>query len=404
MSVLAILARHGRLYKHRKPVESPERASPSRVLDRSLVRAALANRRSAAITESSTPGGPFDSLNLGALRAFFGRSAAHEGCHMHRIRTISAFVGRWFAVIVLAAGAVALAVPEAFTGLTVVVPWLLAVIMLGMGLTLRPVDFAIVAKRPWPLLLGVAAQYVVMPLLGLGIAVALDLSPLLTAGMILVGASPGGTASNVMVYLSRGDTALSVAMTTVSTLLAPILTPALVLVLAGEFLPVDPGALVISILQIVLVPVLLGLLLRLFLPRQVERFLDVLPLVSVTGVTVVVVAVVAASSSTILSIGILVVVAVILHNSLGLGLGYLIGRVFGLPVASRRALSIEVGMQNSGLAAALAVAHFNPVAALPAAIFSVWHNVSGSLLASYWSRKGLSVEERSVPELSRTSA
>ncbi|KGJ79125.1 Bile acid:sodium symporter [Cryobacterium roopkundense] len=323
---------------------------------------------------------------------------------MHRIRAVSAFVGRWFALIVLAAGGLALAVPGAFSGMTVAIPCLLSVIMLGMGMTLRPVDFAIVAKRPWPLLLGVAAQYVVMPLLGLGIAVALDLSPLLTAGMILVGASPGGTASNVMVYLSKGDTALSVAMTTVSTLLAPILTPLLVLLLAREILPVDPGALFISILQIVLVPVLAGLLLRLFLPRLVEKLLDVLPLVSVAGITVVVMAVVAASSSTLLSIGILVVVAVVLHNSLGLTLGYLIGRVFGLPIASRRAISIEVGMQNSGLAAALAVAHFNPVAALPAAIFSVWHNVSGSLLASYWSRRALPADATPAPELSRTSA
>jgi len=321
---------------------------------------------------------------------------------MDRIRTISTFIGRWFALIVLAAGGLALAVPSAFSGLTVAIPWLLAVIMLGMGMTLRPADFAIVAKRPWPLLLGVAAQYVVMPLLGLGIAVALDLSPLLTAGMILVGASPGGTSSNVMVYLSKGDTALSVAMTTVSTLLAPILTPLLVLVLAGEILPVDPGALFVSILKIVLVPVLAGLLLRMLLPRLVGQLLDVLPLVSVAGITVVVMAVVAASSSTLLSIGILVVVAVVLHNSLGFGLGYLIGRVFRLPIASRRAISIEVGMQNSGLAAALAVAHFNPVAALPAAIFSVWHNVSGSVLAGYWSRKTVPADEAPAPELSRT--
>lgn len=308
---------------------------------------------------------------------------------MPRLRKVSAFVGRWFALIVLAAGGIALAAPGAFAGLTVAIPWLLAVIMLGMGMTLRPVDFAIVAKRPWALLLGVAAQYVVMPSLALGIALALDLSPMLTAGMILVGASPGGTASNVMVYLSKGDTALSVAMTTVSTLLAPILTPMLVLLLAGRFLPVDAGALFMSIIQIVLAPVLLGLLLRLTVPKLIDRLLDVLPLVSVAGITLVVAAVVAASAPTIMSIGILVVVAVALHNSLGLALGYLIARIFRLPIAGRRAISIEVGMQNSGLAAALAVAHFNPVAALPAAVFSVWHNISGSLLASYWARKGL---------------
>ena len=312
---------------------------------------------------------------------------------MPRIRLISSFVGRWFALIVLAAGGLALAVPAAFSGLTVTIPWLLAVIMLGMGMTLRPVDFAIVAKRPWALILGVATQYIVMPLLALLIAITLDLSPMLTAGMILVGAAPGGTASNVMVYLSKGDTALSVAMTSVSTLLAPLLTPMLVLVLAGEFLPVDAGALFVSIVQIVLVPVLLGLFLRMAFPRFIERFLDLLPLVSVAGITVVVAAVIAASSSTIMSIGVLVVVAVVLHNSLGLAMGYLIGRIFRLPTAGRRALSFEVGMQNSGLAASLAVAHFNPVAALPAAIFSVWHNISGSLLASYWARKDLPAAE-----------
>ncbi|MPY85919.1 MAG: bile acid:sodium symporter family protein, partial [Actinophytocola sp.] len=144
---------------------------------------------------------------------------------METVRRISGFVGRWFALIVVAAGAVALAAPGAFAGGEEAVPWLLAVIMLGMGLTLRPVDFAIVAKRPWALLIGVAAQYVLMPLIAFGIAHALNLSPYLAAGIILVGAAPGGTASNVMVYLSRGDTALSVAMTTVSTLLAPVLTP-----------------------------------------------------------------------------------------------------------------------------------------------------------------------------------
>ena len=322
---------------------------------------------------------------------------------MYRIKIVSAFVGRWFAVIVLAAGALALAVPDAFSGLTVAIPWLLSVIMLGMGMTLRPVDFAIIARRPWALLLGVAAQFFVMPLLGFGIAVALGLSPMLTAGMILVGSVPGGTASNVMVYLSKGDTALSVAMTSVSTLLAPVLTPLLVLLLVGESLPVDAGALFVSIVQIVLVPVVLGLVLRMIVPRLVERFLDVLPLLSVAGITVVVAAVIAASASTLLSIGVLVIVAVILHNSLGLTLGYYIGRLFGLPVASRRALSFEVGMQNSGLAAALAVAHFNPVAALPAAIFSVWHNVSGSVLASYWARKGLPSDEvsKSLPVTTR---
>jgi BASS family bile acid:Na+ symporter len=303
------------------------------------------------------------------------------------ITAVSTFVGRWFALIVLVAGAIALAVPDAFAGGTVAVPYLLMIIMLGMGMTLRPSDFAIVARRPWALLLGVAAQYLVMPSAAWVLARVLDLPPTLAAGLILVGAAPGGTASNVMVYLSKGDTALSVAMTSVSTLLAPLLTPLLVLALAGEYLPVDAGALFVSIVQIVLVPVLLGVVLRSVLPRVIERIVPALPLLSVVAITAVVVTVVAASATTILSVGWLVVLAVVLHNGLGYGLGYAIARACRLEVAGRRAVSIEVGMQNSGLAAALATAQFTPAAALPAAIFSVWHNVSGSLLASYWSRR-----------------
>lgn len=315
---------------------------------------------------------------------------------MNTLSQISNLVGRWFALIVLAAGALALGTPDTFSGWGPAVPWLLTVIMLGMGMTLRPVDFALISQRPWALLLGVLAQYTVMPLLGWGIAHALGLSAVLTTGMILVGCAPGGTASNVMVYLAKGDTALSVAMTSVSTLLAPLITPVLVLALVGEDLPVGAGDLVVSIVKIVLVPVVLGLALRLVLPRVVDRILPALPLVSVLGITGVVLAVVAGSASTLRTVGLLVVLAVVLHNLAGLGLGYAIGRACRLPQSSRRAVSIEVGMQNSGLAAALATVHFAPAAALPAAVFSVWHNVSGSLLASYWSRRPLT-DESAVP-------
>ena len=311
---------------------------------------------------------------------------------MTNLKTISAFTGKWFALIVVAAGAIALITPDTFSGGSKAVPWLLSIIMLGMGMTLKLSDFAIVARRPWALLLGVAAQFVVMPLLGFGIANVLGLSAELTAGMVLVGSAPGGTASNVMVYLAKGDTALSVAMTSVSTLLAPILTPLLVLWLAGAYLPVDAGGLFVSILQIVLVPVILGVVLRLLFPALIDRVLHALPLISVAGITAVVVIVVAGSAPTLLSIGALIVVAVVLHNCLGLAVGYGIGKSCGLDNASRRAISIEVGMQNSGLAAALASVHFTPAAALPAAIFSVWHNVSGSLLASYWSRRTVNAD------------
>ncbi|MEJ5866940.1 bile acid:sodium symporter family protein [Pseudokineococcus sp. 5B2Z-1] len=306
---------------------------------------------------------------------------------MRALVRVAEVVGRWFALLVVGGLVLGLLLPGPTASLAPQVPLLLGVIMFGMGLTLRPADFAVLGRRPRAVLVGVLAQYTVMPLLGWAVARALDLDPLLVVGMVLVGASPGGTASNVVVHLARGDVALSVAMTTVSTLLAPVLTPLLVLWLVGSTLDVQASSLVVSILQVVLVPVLAGALVRRLAPGFVERALPLLPLVSVLGIVVVVAAVVGANADAVRSAGLLVLVAVVLHNLLGLALGRLVGRVTGVGEAASRAVSIEVGMQNSGLAAALATAHFAPLAALPAALFSVWHNLSGSTLASFWARR-----------------
>lgn len=306
---------------------------------------------------------------------------------MEQVKAVSDFVGRWFAVIVIVAGAVALGLPDVFSVLEPAVPWLLALIMFGMGLTLRGADFTYIARRPGALAIGVAAQFLVMPAAGWAIATAFQLPPELAVGVLLVASAPGGTASNVMVYLSGGDTALSVAMTSVSTLLAPLCTPLLILTLAGEYLPVSFAELFVSILQVVLVPVLLGLLARRFAGNLVSKCVPALPLVSVTGIMLVVMAVVAGSAADLATVGLLALITVVLHNGVALLLGYFAARVSGLDETARRAVSIEVGMQNSGLAASLATTHFSPVAALPAAIFSVWHNISGSLLASYWARR-----------------
>ncbi|SHK48728.1 bile acid:Na+ symporter, BASS family [Nocardiopsis flavescens] len=316
---------------------------------------------------------------------------------MNLIKNIADFTGRWFAVLVLGGAVLGLALPAATAHITPYISLLLAVIMFGMGLTMRPADFAIVARHPKAVLLGVLAQYTVMPLLGWGIAHLLGLPPLLTVGMILVGASPGGTASNVIVYLARGDVALSVAMTSISTVLAPLLTPLLVLGLAGSTLPVAAGDLFLSILQIVLGPVVAGLLLRMAAPALVERLLPAMPLVSVTGIVIVVAGIVGANAGAVLGTGLLVALAVVLHNGLGLGLGYLVGTLGRLPDSARRAVSVEVGMQNSGLAVALATAHFSPLAALPGALFSVWHNLSGSALATYWARRAPKDEPAPTP-------
>ncbi|MEN5074397.1 bile acid:sodium symporter family protein [Isoptericola cucumis] len=314
------------------------------------------------------------------------------------MRKVAELAGRWFAVLVLLGGIAGLAAPTALEPIAGHIPLLLGIIMFGMGLTLRGADFVLVLRRPWAVLLGVVCQFTIMPLLAWGIGHLFGLDGAAMIGMILVGAAPGGTASNVIVYLAKGDTALSVTLTSVSTLLAPLLTPALVLWLAGTDLDVTYGSLVGSIVQVVLIPVLAGLLVRAFAGGLVERYmLPYLPLVSVAGIVVVVAGIVAANADAVLSTGLLVALAVILHNGLGLLLGYGAARAAGLEETARRAVSVEVGMQNSGLAASLATTHFTPAAALPAALFSVWHNISGSLLASHWARRPVREPARAEP-------
>lgn len=297
-----------------------------------------------------------------------------------------------FPLLVVIAGVAGFLLPGAFKPLAPSVPWLLGIIMFCMGLTLTPPDFSSVARRPWAVALGIIAHYVIMPGAGWLIATALQLPPELAAGVILVGCAPSGTASNVMAFLAKGDVALSVAVATVSTLIAPLLTPALTLLLAGAFLNVDAGGMVLDIVKTVLVPVVLGLLVRLFLKRAVRFVLPVLPWVSAAVIALIVAVVVAGSAGKILAAGGIVFLAVVLHNGFGLGLGYLAGKLGRLDSKARRALAFEVGMQNSGLAATLATAHFTPLAALPSAVFSLWHNVSGAVVAAWMARRPLPAE------------
>ncbi|MET9412851.1 bile acid:sodium symporter family protein [Streptomyces klenkii] len=292
-----------------------------------------------------------------------------------------------FPLLVVAAGALGLAAPSHFTGWAPAVPYLLGVVMFTMGLTLTGDDFRAVAKRPWAVGLGLAAHYVIMPGLGWLIATALGLPPQLAAGVILVGCAPSGTASNVVTYLARGDVALSVSVATVSTLVAPLVTPPLTLLLADRFLDVDAGAMFTDILKTVLVPVVGGALVRMAAGRRVAKVLGVLPSLSALTIAVLVLIVVSGSAARIKDAAALVLLAVVLHNGLGLALGYAAGRLARLGGPSSRAMAFEVGMQNSGLAASLATAHFSPAAALPAAVFSVWHNVSGSVVAAWMSRR-----------------
>ncbi|GAA2978661.1 MULTISPECIES: bile acid:sodium symporter family protein [Streptomyces] len=290
-----------------------------------------------------------------------------------------------FPVLVLLAGAAGLLTPGTFAGWTESVPYLLGVVMFCMGLTMTPLDFKGVAKRPWAVAIGLVAHYVIMPGLGWIIAHALGLPPQLAAGVILVGCAPSGTASNVVTFLARGDVALSVSVATVSTVLAPLVTPPLTLLLAGAYLPVDAGSMMTDILKTVLLPVIGGLVVRLVAGKAVDRVLGVMPWLSSLAVAAIVCAVVSGSADTIKSAAVSVLAAVVLHNGLGLALGYGAGKITGLGRPASRAMAFEVGMQNSGLAASLATAHFSPLAALPAAVFSVWHNISGALVAAWMS-------------------
>ena len=265
---------------------------------------------------------------------------------------------------------------------------MLGVIMFGMGLTLSPHDLKIVLSRPKDILLGCLAQFTVMPLLAWFLTWAFSLPKELALGVILVGCCPGGTASNVITYLAKGDLALSVGMTATSTLLAPILTPLLVWLMAGTMVDVDTWGMLQSIVYVVIAPIVAGLLCQRFLPKMTTRVVPYLPAVSSIAIALVVGIVVSHTADKLWAGGMLVVLVVMAHNLLGLAIGFLLGTLFRLSKPNCVAVSIEVGMQNSGLASSLAVLHFAafPLATIPGAIFSVWHNISGALVAKLYQR------------------
>ena len=306
---------------------------------------------------------------------------------MNFLLKINTLTGRYFAVWAVLFAVAGLSRPEMFLWVLPNISLLLGIVMLGMGMAIKTADWKYIMAHPWQVLLGVLVQYTVMPLLAFLICSALRMPPELVIGVILVGACPGGTASNVMTYLAKGDIALSVAMTTVSTLFSPIVTPLIILIIGNRWISVSPYSMFWSIAQVVILPLVLGIILKRVFSRQSERYLTVLPVVSVLAICLIISGVAAGNNTRIFDSGMLVLVAVVLHNKAGLFLGYLVGKAVGMPVEKRRAIAIETGMQNSGLAVALATQFFNPLVAVPGAIFSLWHNVSGSLLAAWWTGK-----------------
>jgi BASS family bile acid:Na+ symporter len=306
---------------------------------------------------------------------------------MNVVEKISTLVGKTFSLWVLLFAGFGFFAPQLFVGYKAWIAPLLGIVMFGMGLTLTMADFREVLRRPRDVVVGVVGHYLIMPGIAWLLAIALRLPPDIAVGVILVGCCPSGTASNVMTFLAKGDVALGVSIALISTLIAPLATPALVSLLAGTWMAIDTASLFKDIVQVVIVPIVLGLAAKTLFRRQAAASVKALPLVSTTAIVFIIAIIVALNQSKLLSNGLLILTAVILHNLLGFALGYGFARLFGMDLAKRKAVMLETGMQNSGLGAALAAAHFSPLAAVPSALFSVWHNLSGSALATWFTRR-----------------
>ena len=301
------------------------------------------------------------------------------------MKSLADFISRYLAVIVLLVAVLALFVPASFLWLKPTsINWMLGIVMCGMGLNLSLDDFRVVFARPKDVIIGCMAQFLVMPLLAWLLTKAFGLSAELAVGVILVGCCPGGTASNVITFLAKGDLALSVGMTGVSTILAPLMTPLLTYLLAGETVDVNILDMLMSIVQVVILPIVIGLMISRYMPAFSQKLKPYLPAVSTVAIALIVGCIFSVNSARLMASSVIIIVVVILHNVCGYIIGYLLGYVLCLSRPKQTAIAVEVGMQNSGLAASLATVHFAmyPMATIPAAIFSVWHNFSGAILAS----------------------
>lgn len=294
---------------------------------------------------------------------------------------------RLFPIWAIALSILAYAIPAPFVELKSSIIPLLTIIMFSMGLTLSLDDFKRALSMPKLIFSGLILQYTVMPLTALFIAQVLQLDPSLTIGLILVGTCPGGTASNVITYLAKGNVALSISLTSLSTILAVVLTPAITFLIADTTIEVPAGKMLVTILTIVIFPVALGLTLKHYYAYRIKTVETYLPLIAVCAIVLIIAIITALNTEQFSQLGALLLLAVVLHNAAGLLIGYSSAKLLGYEARECRTLAIEVGMQNSGLAVALAIKHFSAAAALPGAVFSIWHNISGSALAFFWSKK-----------------
>lgn len=307
---------------------------------------------------------------------------------MNFIVSAGRFLGKYFALFVLAAAIVSYFVPGLITWVLPYISYLLGIVMFGMGLTLKRSDFTAVFKRPKDVIFGVIAQYLIMPLVAFLLVILFQLEGAVAVGVMLVGCAPSGTSSNVMCYLAKGDVALGVSIGAVATLIAPVMLPFILWLTAGRFVEIPAASLFLSVIEIVIIPIVLGVLVNTFFGEKVQKAKEALPIVSTVSIILIASGVVAANNDQIFMAGTLLLIPIVmLHNVLGYALGYLFGRMLGMNPAKSRAITFEVGMQNSALAVTLATAYFAPMAAIPGTIFSVWHNMSGSMLASWWAAR-----------------
>ncbi len=277
--------------------------------------------------------------------------------------------------------------PQIFISLKSSIIYLLAIVMLGMGITLKPADFSQLIYLKSIIVVGLILQYSIMPLVAWLISKSFSLSIPLLTGMVLVGACPGGTASNVICYLARGNVALSIALTSISTLLAVVATPILTWIYLGHSIDVPVFNMMSTVLKVIVLPVSLGVLINYSFGQRLALIIRIFPSISVLAICIIIAIIIANNQPKLHAIVSIVMIAVILHNLMGLVIGYIFSYWLGYNEKIRKTIAIEVGMQNSGLAVALATEYFKPIAALPGAVFSIWHNLSGSLLAAIWSKQ-----------------
>jgi bile acid:Na+ symporter, BASS family len=306
------------------------------------------------------------------------------------LEKVSGFAGKHMPIIAVVVAIVALIFPNPIQS-SLPARWMsipLGVVMFSMVTTLKFDDFKIVFQKPKAVIAGICAEYTVMPLLALGLVKLFQLPDDLAVGVILVGCCPGGMASNVMAYLAKGDVALSVGMTACATIISPVVMPGLIMLLLHQTVSMNYLMIFMTIIQVMFIPMALGVMFNLAFPKAAKQLSRVLSLVSVVAISIVIMSVISLDPAGIISAGPIAIAVVALHNVAGYAFGYGVGRVLGLSKKQRRSVSLEVGMKNSGLATAVALANFAamPAAALPSALFSVWHNISGSIYANALAR------------------